>query len=113
LIVHSYYYGPKGNGLEITEGLKQLVTEEVIQELYTMDGSRNTTTQFDKVYQTRQGPVIGITRIEPVQSRDRRGYTMNRTIFVRYNDVIKDLSKLLDEKPVFPLRSLEVTLCKK
>jgi hypothetical protein len=89
-----------------------MVKEEVIQELYTTDGSRNVTTQFDKVYQTRQGAVIGVTRIEPAQSHDKRATIINKTLFVRYNEFIKELSSLLDDISDNP-QTLNVTLCKK
>jgi hypothetical protein len=115
MIVESYYYGPKGNGgitLETTANLRRMVKEDLIQELYTMDAPRHVTRQFDKVYQTKQGPVIGVTRISPVQSHDGRSTIINKTLFVRYSDFIKDLSRLLDEPVSFPLSSLNVKLCK-
>jgi len=111
MIVHSYYYGPEGNGFETSQGLKQLVSEDTIKELYTLDCSRNQSKTFDKVYHTKQGPVIGITRIQPVQAKDNRNYTENRTIFVKYNDVIKALTQLLDmpvEHPVKPLNVFDL-----
>ena len=111
MIVESYYYGPEGKGFETSEGLKRLVTEDKIRELYTLDSPHDKSTTFDKVYQTRQGPVIGITRVEPVQAKDNRNYTQNRTIFVKYTDVIRELTKLLDEPVIHPVRSLSVKLC--
>jgi len=112
MIVHSYYYGPEGNGFETSQGLKSLVSEDTIKELYALDCPRNQSKIFDKVYQTKQGPVIGVTRIQPVQAKDNRNYTENRTIFIRYNDVIEALTRLLDVPIEHPLQPMCVSICK-
>ena len=109
--IHSYYYGPKGNSgltLETTRNLAQVISEDVIRDLYSMDGNPHKTVQFSKLYQTLKGPVIGITRIEPTQSHDRRTTIINRTIFIRLEDVVNDLAPLLDSPADFPLKCLTV-----
>ena len=111
MIIHSYYYGPTDNGglnLETTRGLTNIVNEDVIRELYTKDGNPTRTVQFSRLYQTMQGPVIGCTRIEPAQSKDKRQTVINRTYFVRLEDVSAELFKLMDTK--FPVEPLKVTL---
>ena len=99
MIVHSYYYGPTENGgldLNTTRGLSQVVNEDVIRELYSMDGHQKKTVRFSKLYQTLHGPVIGITRIEPAQAHDKRTTIINKTWFIKLEDVVKDLTRVLD-----------------
>lgn len=113
MIVHSYYYGPTGNGgldLQTTQGLINVVNEDVIRELYTKDGNPSRTVQFSKLYNTLNGPVIGATRIKPAQSSDRRQTVVNRTLFVRLEDVSNDLFKLMDNPVSLPLKPMWVTM---
>jgi hypothetical protein len=113
VIVHSYYYGPVGNGgldFQTTQGLTSVVNEDIIRELYSKDGSPSRAIQFSKIYQTLQGPVIGCTRIEPSQSRDKRQTVVNRTFFVRLEDVSFELFRLMDAPTTFPVEPLKVTL---
>ena len=111
MIVHSYYYGPVGNGglsLETTRGLTNIVNEDIIRELYTKDGNPNRIVEFSKLYNTLSGPVIAATRIEPSQSKDKRQTVVNRTLFLRLEDVSMELFKLLDAPAKFPLEPVQV-----
>ena len=113
MIVHSYYYGPVGNGgldLQTTQGLTSVVNEDVVRELYTKNGHPSRIIQFSKIYQTMTGPVIGCTRITPAQSKDRRQTVVNRTFFVRLEDVSTELFRLMDSEAVFPLQPKRVTM---
>ena len=110
MIIESYYYGPEGKGFETTQGLRSMVSEKIIQELYPQESPHGKTRVFDKVYQTKNGPVIGITRIRHVNAKDNRNYVENRTIFIRYNDVIADLKKQLDKPVPHPIQVVSVTL---
>ena len=113
MIIHSYYYGPVGNGgldFKTTQGLANIVNEDVIRELYSKDGHPEKTVQFSKLYQTMQGPVIGATRIEPAQSSDKRQTLINRTFFVRLEDVSQELFRLMDSPTQLPLKPLKVTM---
>ena len=113
MIVHSYYYGPSSNSgldLQTTQGLTSVVNEDLVRELYAKDGHPNRTIQFSKLYQTLSGPVLGATRISPAQSKDNRETIVNRTLFLRLDDVSAELFRLLDEPAKFPLKPLKVTL---
>jgi len=93
--VHSYYYGPSSNGedtVRTTRNLASIVNEDVIRELYTMDGNSKKTISFSKLYQTLSGPVISITRISPAQAIDKRPTIVNKTWFVRLEEVVADIS---------------------
>ena len=99
MIVHSYYYGPSSNGdfdLQTTRGLARVVNEDLIRELYSMDGNPKKRIRFNKLYHTAAGSVIGITRIDPAQAQDKRPTLINKTFFVRLEEVVQDLSKTLD-----------------
>jgi len=114
MIVHSYYYGPVGNGgldLNTTHGLAQIVSEDIIRELYAMDGNPKKRIRFSKLYQTLQGPVIGITRIDPAQSHDKRPTLINKTWFIRLEDVVEDLTRVLDQSfNVEEVKPIELTI---
>jgi hypothetical protein len=112
--VHSYYYGPVANGeydLQTSSQLTEVMDEDEIRNLYTMDGSPTKRIQFSKLYQTVKGPVIGVTRIEPSQSRDKRSTVTNRTIFVRLEDIVNDLTNFFDKPINFPIRTVQLKLC--
>jgi len=99
MIVHSYYYGPVGNGgldLRTTRNLSKIVNEDIVQKLYTMDAHPQKSVSFSKIYQTINGPVIGITRIEPAQASDKRVTLINKTWFIRVEEIVNDLSKVLN-----------------
>lgn len=99
MIVHSYYYGPVGNGgldLHTTSNLAKIINEDLIRDLYSMDGNPKKRVTFSKLYQTLTGPVIGITRIEPAQSHDKRSTVINKTWFIRLEDVVEDLTRVLN-----------------
>lgn len=113
MIIHSYYYGPAGNGgldLQTTRGLAEIVNEDVIRELYSKDGHPGRTVQFSKLYQTLSGPVIGATRITPAQSNDKRCTVVNRTLFLRLEEVSAELFRLMDAEVSFPLKPLKAAL---
>jgi hypothetical protein len=111
VIVHSYFYGPTGNGglnLETTRGLTRIINEDVVRELYTKDGHPNRTVQFSNLYQTMTGPVIAATRITPATSKGRQT-VINRTFFVRLEDVSAELFQLMDAN-VSHVEPVQVTL---
>lgn len=113
MIIHSYYYGPVGNGgldLQTTHGLTSVVNEDVVRELYTKDGHPTRVIEFSKIYNTMNGPVIGATRIQPSQSKDKRQTVVNRTLFLRLEDVSTELFRLLEQPAKFPLEPVKVTL---
>ena len=112
MIVHSYYYGPVGNkglDLQTTRNLTSIVNEDVIRKLYTMDSNPKKRIEFSNLYQTLKGPVLGVTRIDPATSHDHRQTLVNKTLFVRLEEVVRDLIPLLDDVAP-PLKLLNVTL---
>ena len=117
MIVHSYYYGPIGNeetGLETTSNLTKIVNEDVIRDLYSRDGNPKKQLTFSNVINTLKGPVLAVTRIFPAQGhRDKRATFINRTLFVRLEDVVNDLTCFLDDPATFPLQSFQAELRRK
>ncbi len=108
MIVHSYYYGPVGNnGLELqtTKNLAKIVNEDIVRKLYIIDAHPKKSIRFSKIYQTITGPVIGITRIEPAQAHDTRSTLINKTWFVRLEEIVNDLTEVLD--PHFKVEEVE------
>ena len=108
MIVHSYYYGPtlnSGLDLQTTSNLTKIINEDVIRELKSMDCNPRKTISFSKIYQTLNGPVIGITRVDPAQSHDKRLTLINKTWFIRLEEVVNDLTRVLD--PYFKVEEVK------
>ena len=113
MIVHSYYYGPVGNGglsLETTDKLTSIVNEELLRDLYSLESSRKRV--VSKIYETPFGPVIGITIIKPAQSHDKRVTIINKTYFVKLSEIVSDLTTLLDKTVELPLKQTSYKIVK-
>ena len=107
MIIHSYYYGPIGKGpidFKSSPGLTQLVGDDLVRDLYNRQGNGRSRIQFSDIHQTRDGPILAVTRIEPTQTNTRGHTETNRTIFVSLKDIADDLARLLDEPAKFPLQ---------
>jgi hypothetical protein len=114
ITVHKLYYGPIGeNGLtlkaspELRDG--KVLNDDAITDIYTMQGKRNQTINSSELIYTPNGPVIRVTRIQPIQGHDKRtSQSCNKSLFIKLSDISNILLPLLDEELIFPLQ--ETTL---
>ena len=112
--VHCLYYGPVGKSgiqLKTSPELRNgtVITEDMQTEIYTMKGKYNETIDSSELLYTPNGPVIRVTRIEPIQGHDMRtSQSCNKTYLIKLSDVSKLLVPLLDQEVTFPLKEIEL-----
>jgi hypothetical protein len=97
--LHRLYYGPMdGEGIKLytSQGIRELVTDAIIQDRYTLQGNMYRTVFDSQIHTTTKGPVLSLTKVERVQASDGRTCYANHTIFIALSDVMGDLKRYLD-----------------
>ena len=114
ITVHRLYYGPVDeNGIllktspELRKG--KVLNDDAITDIYTRKGRYNETINDSELIYTANGPVIRVTRIEPLQGHDNRtSQSCNRTLLVKLSDISSLLLPLLDQELTFPLKEIRL-----
>lgn len=110
--VHRLYYGPveeKGILLKTSPDLHdgKVLNDDAITDIYSMKGKFNETVEDSELLYTIDGPVIRVTRIEPLQGHDyRTSQSCNKTVLIKLADISKILVPLLDQEVTFPLKEI-------
>ena len=118
ITVHKLYYGPvEENGwlLKSTSEVQSgsLVSSDQILEIYTKEGKGNKQIDDSELLHTSNGPVIRVTRIEPLQGHDSRTMeNCNKTLFIRLSDIASLLLPFLDQEMTFPLQEIKLKVTK-
>ncbi len=98
MLVHRLYYGPDPEKIDLqtSEGIRNIVSDDIISGRYTLKGSLHRTIFDSQIHQTPDGPVLSLTKVEPCQASDKRACTCNHTLLVSLSSVMEALMPFLD-----------------
>ena len=114
ITVHRLYYGPVGsNGIQLKTSSElrkgHVLNDDAITDIYTLPGKHNDVTDSSELIYTVNGPVIRVTRIEPLKSDDNRTVmSCNKTFLIQLSDVSRLLLPFLDNETTFPLKEIRL-----
>ena len=96
--VHKIYYGPDPDkiGLHTSDGIRNLVSDDTVSALYTKRGSLHRTLVSSEIHETKYGPVLSLTQIDPCQSSDKRACTCNHTLLISLSSIVEQLAPFLN-----------------
>jgi len=97
--LHRLYYGPMdGEGIKLytSLGIRDLVSDAIIQDRYTLPGNMYRTVFDSQIHTTPKGPVLSLSKVERVQASDGRTCYANHTIFIALSEVMGELKDFLD-----------------